>query len=578
MTTKYVSTYSGVYYELATKYSAVHISEGDGFGALVTTAPATILNYGKIGARSPAAFTFGVVLGDGGKVVNGSTQDTHATIGGYYFGVYVIAGGSVANFGTIQTGQSQSVGVIGETTLTLVNGANTDKGALINGGNGVEVKGLGTVSNFGDIYGTGSVQGYNGVWLKAGGRVTNGSTTDHSATASGYTGVSIQGALGVVVNYGTIHGLGSANNEFGVLLDGGGSLTNGSAADTSALVAGAVGVKVDGAALGSVANFGTVIGFTHQGAVLYNGGNVTNGSLGDTHASISGVLQGVGLVDYGIIRNFGAISGSGIYNGASGAQFNSGGNAFNGAATDHAATISGYTGVLMSQNGFVENFGTITGDGVDPSQAGVALENGGTVENEFAGGVAGVIQGAYGVLVLGASSNIFNRGAISGFSYAGVSVESGSVQNALATASIQGNTWGIAGRGVTTVSNLGTVLAEYGAGVYLAGGGAAYNGGGINHSAVIAGYDGIRAVNSAVLVENSGTVLGRGAAGSFGVDLLAGGVLSNGSLNNSTALIAGYSGLKMNSGVASNFGTISGQGDFNGVGVELLADANLSNG
>src|SRR5580700_10774899 len=89
------------------------------------------------------------------------------------------------------------------------------------------------VTNLGTVAATGN--NFPGaIYLKLGGTVTNGSAVDTTAFVHGYgtnAGVAIVGAPGTVTNWGTIDG-GTAQR--GVRLYDGGYLVNGSPTDTTA--------------------------------------------------------------------------------------------------------------------------------------------------------------------------------------------------------------------------------------------------------------------------------------------------------------------------------------------------------
>src|SRR5665213_1307803 len=107
------------------------------------------------------------------------------------------------------------------------------------GGPGVEASFSASIANYGSVNAT---SGY-GVDLGSGGTVTNGSASDTTALISGPTGVLTQNASATVTNFGTIQttfrGFGGPD---GVHLGTGGTVTNGSASDTTALISGYIAV------------------------------------------------------------------------------------------------------------------------------------------------------------------------------------------------------------------------------------------------------------------------------------------------------------------------------------------------
>ena len=139
-------------------------------------------------------------------------------------------------------------------------------------------------------------------------------------------------------------------------------MVNGSYASEGATIAGRY-IDMRGAP-GTVTNFGTITAFVF----LSDGGTVTNGGVGDTTALINGA-SGISIAGgAGAVSNFGTIQTFGF--GASGVYLRGGGDVTNGAATDHAALIRGYTGVRINGGaGTVTNFGTIRGLGASGSKA-----------------------------------------------------------------------------------------------------------------------------------------------------------------------------------------------------------------
>lgn len=185
----------------------------------------------------------------------------------------------------------------GSTTLSI-----TQTGYV--GGTGVATGtipgGAYTIANDGTVHAEGGNVGIN---LQDGGSIAN----DSAALIEGATGIWIAGAAGSVANLGTILGAGLA--EYGMLVEAGGSITNGSAADTAALIEGRTGLWLEGG--GTIGNFGTIdgTGASRYDLILGGAGAVTNGSATDRGALIEGWI-GLGL--YGgpaTVTNFGTILG-----------------------------------------------------------------------------------------------------------------------------------------------------------------------------------------------------------------------------------------------------------------------------
>jgi hypothetical protein len=274
--------------------------------------PATIVNAGLLSASAG----YGVKLLAGGSVTNSITA---AQIIGALYGIKTGSRGAatISNLGTIaSTSTTTGMGVFAlGNGSSVLNGGIANTNALIGGyDSGVRTAGTNaTVSNFGSIYATrlfGSA-----VYLRAGGSVTNGGVTDTTATLNGAEfGVEIQHAAGTVANYGTIQGTGRLGR--GIVLQAGGSVTNGSNADTTAsiLATNRSGVYIGGTTSGSVSNYGTITStgpasVASNGVSIRPGGVVTNGSATDTTAAIIATQSGVylqGLIPSAVI-NFGTI-------------------------------------------------------------------------------------------------------------------------------------------------------------------------------------------------------------------------------------------------------------------------------
>ncbi|HEV8678091.1 MAG TPA: hypothetical protein VGQ90_01855, partial [Stellaceae bacterium] len=233
----------------------------------------------------------------------------------------------------------------------------------------------------------------NGILLKTGGLVDN-----TNLISAGFSGIEIDGAAGTVMNSGTIQGGGTS----GITLGAGGTVAN---YVYGFIYGNAQGVRVAGAA-GTLTNSGTISGGI--GAFLAADGTVSNSG------TILGNI-GVFLAAGGTVTNSGRIastgsSGTGVYL------------KVGGTVTNHgliAATVgSSGDGVRLVAGGAVTNNGSIVG-----SFQGVDLLVGGLVNNL----AFGVIQGGYGVTSLGGVTTIVNAGRISGTSFSGVYLDSGTI-------------------------------------------------------------------------------------------------------------------------------------------------------
>jgi collagen type I alpha len=324
---------------------------------------------------------------DSGTIQNGWNGPESALVSGVAGGVALLTGGLVQNGGTIIASGSDTAGAF-LAAGTVDNGQIGDTGALISGTqNGVEIAGAGAVDNDGTITGLAS----DGVYLDSG-NVTNGQLGDAAALIDGgptANGAMIATGLGTVDNFGTVIGGGVA----GVRLQFGGMVANGAASDTTALISGPLdGALLVGAA--SLLNYGTVqangVDETSDviGALLAAGGTIEN--LAGT-ALIEGEQWGVAIEDAaGSVNNLGSVGASGAS--GLGVDLTAGGTVVNGLTTGSTATISGgFDGVRISADvpsggALVQNDGTIVGGvGVDfesgPTPAVGTLTNDGLVES-----------------------------------------------------------------------------------------------------------------------------------------------------------------------------------------------------
>jgi hypothetical protein len=253
-----------------------------------STRPDTVTNYGSLVSANKAVSDTGTTL---------LTVNNYGKISGTNGGGIVTDGTlSLSNFGSITGGSYAYEGG------KIVNGSTTDTTASITGGDAIFIGGTTatTVTNFGNVEGADTSDG-DGITSNGSAPITivNGTATDKTASISGgFDGIATIGRT-VLTNFGSIKG-----SNGGVVLGNGGSVTNGSAADTTASIAG--GVRIDGGPSNSLTNFGTIT----NGAFVESGGTVTNGSATDRTASISGPDGGDGVViggPGGDVINYGTI-------------------------------------------------------------------------------------------------------------------------------------------------------------------------------------------------------------------------------------------------------------------------------
>jgi hypothetical protein len=408
----------------------------------------------------------------------------------------------------------------------VTNGSASDTSASITGTKaGVDIAAAkGVVANFGTISGAAGTAGV-GVYLTAGGSLTNGSASDTKALVQGADGVLVLSKTGTITNFGTIDGKGASTAQAGVYLAFGGCLTNGSAADAAALVEGRdIAVRVKGAA-GTVVNFGTILGVqvgttSSVGVYLNDGGSVTNGSTKDTGALIEGSIAVAATTAAGTVNNYGTLTGLGGTI-TVGVYLQQGGVVNNGAVGDPTALIQGSAGVVASKaSSIIRNFGTIDGDGTSSIPAGVYLKAGGVVINGGGGDTTALIEGTFGAAITNAIGTIINDGSI--------------------------------------VGNSGTQAA----GAILGGGGEVINGSATDTKALIQGGFGVAAQTKAATVLNFATIVGDGTgANQAGVALTAGGSVINGGAADTAARIQGEIIAVLvggASGTVANFGTLVG--------------------
>jgi hypothetical protein len=381
---------------------------------------------------------------------------------------------------------------------------------------------------------------YAAIDLSDGGSVTNGVTGLISAK---FCGVFAKGRPAAVVNAGTITSR--------VTLDDGGTVTNLSTGSIY-FAYGAIGI---GTRAGQFVNSGTIgeNTFSYDPGIciwLAAGGSVTNET---TKAHIDGGVFIAGA--FGVVTNAGTMTG---------------------------ATEDDYR---------TPQYGNTT-------YATVIMRDGGRVTNGSSTDVTASL--GTGVYIAGGAGKVINYGYVGstasahepGYPAPGVSVAlaAGTVINGSATdhsALISGNSVGIAIGGTSTIANLGTVSGDIAVSGY--GGGDLTNGAVDDVAALIEGDTGVAMGKAAGRIVNFGTIestdlppANGGQYGSTGVDLEAGGRVTNGATDDTAALIKGYeAGLSVGgaAGTITNFGTITALGEHGrGYGVYLISGGQLTNG
>ena len=292
---------------------------------------------------------------------------------------------------------------------------------------------------------------------------------------------------------------------------------------------GGTGVKATASAL--VDNYGKVnASGSNFGIDLVAGGGVFNEQGGSISGQSGVVLGGAGYVtNNGVIT---ATNGSAIV-------LTKGGTVTNGGYSNLTALISGGEIFITGGVGTVRNLATI-------KAGGVYLQSGGSVTNGGSGDTTAVIND-YGVVVTGGPGTVSNYGLITSRSR-GVEVEGGGrVTNGAATditAKIQANI-GVDTFLGATVTNFGVIRGTQGA-VAMNGGGVLTNGTALDQAALVEGYTGAAIFGGAGTVVNFGTIRGDGVLlNTEGLYLGGGGRVTNGSIDDTAALIVGASGVVM---------------------------------
>ncbi|MEO7027003.1 MAG: hypothetical protein ABI056_05560, partial [Caulobacteraceae bacterium] len=264
----------------------------------------------------------------------------------------------------------------------------------------------------------------------------------------------------------------------------------------------------------------------------------------------------------------------------------------------------------ITASGYVEGAGVATASGatsaytvvndgriVAASQAtGVYLGDGGAVTNGSAGATSALVSGYRGIEVQNAAGTVANFGTIVGTARSAVFLASGGVVTnggvSDAAAAIIGSNGVFIDYSFTdrlgTVVNFGLIAGAAShsghAGIYFSRGlgnggfGAVANGSPDDPTASISGYSGVVAEGNAS-IGNFGSIIGLGGQGGSGVFVRSSGEVVNGASGQTRALIRGFTGVTLGDAFATltNFGTISGSGgtavNLEGAGDALMVEA-----
>ncbi len=469
-----------------------------------TQNPATVTGSGLINVTSASS------NGIYGSSAAAWSIFNNGTVSGRSHGIFLVAGGTVANQAGTISGYYRGIDIIG--------GAGTvTNAALIEA---VKYQGVrlnnGTVSNLsgGTINGGGI---YASVYVLQGGLVENAS----NATIG--NGVRIDGSIGTVVNGGAINS--GTSSVAGVQLSAGGTVTNSGSivAPNAGVVLGAAGAVYNNAgavinaatavslSAGSVSNSGLISGTT---AIAFGyGGTVTNlsgGVLSGPTSATSSVVISFGGV--GTFTNFGTVNAPLIGIELAG-----------GAVTNESgATIIAVTEAILasSASATVVNHGYITqGGAFHPLVSVIRLEAGGLVTNT---GTISINNNVAAVAIAGPGT-VVNSGVIRGPAYQKYSLVYGAVYvGGQANLTNSGTMAGANILGMATVSNTGSIDAElrfsHGATINNAAGATITGGnyaiyslyGGIldNHGVIAGQIKGVRMALSPISVVNYGTISG----------------------------------------------------------------------
>ena len=337
--------------------------------AIEATRYVAISNYGSI--LSPSTSYSAIYLRGNGAVTNAP----HALIQGAYRAIDALGTVSLVNRGTILgtnvtysavaaasgTITNQSGGLIQGSSYNAISLSGTgvivnDLGGTILGANlGIALGATGSIVNAGSIDGgvaaayapgaspstagalylsnTGTISGHNAVQIVNGGTVINGAAGDTAALiTAAAAGIYNPDDYGIVTvsNYATIAG--GPSNGFGVFIRNVGTIAN----NAGGLIESRIGVQLNA---GSLDNAGTILGLGALGAIGIQGAGTAAVAITN---SASGVISGT---NFGIdLRNAATVVNSGTISGAVGAYLNPGTAALSPTTLTNAGTLIGTEG------------------------------------------------------------------------------------------------------------------------------------------------------------------------------------------------------------------------------------------
>jgi hypothetical protein len=278
-----------------TNDAAGSIDGKTGNGVFIGDGRGTVTNAGTIaGAGS------GVVLRTGGIVANDAGGSITGTNGA---GLYLSGGGTVTNAGSITgshtaaDGDTRAIGVWLRSGGSITN----ESGASIAGngdsGWGIYLEAGGNIANAGSISGgNGAFPLGIGVVLKAGGTIVNETGGEIHGTSAG---ISMGG--GTVSNDGKIAG----DGEGIVLVFGGSSIVN----ESNGTVIGGSGIFSD-RFIGRLTNDGVITGHDGDGVALLAGGSIVNDRSASIFGRDAAILVGANAYGAPTtVTNFGSIAG-----------------------------------------------------------------------------------------------------------------------------------------------------------------------------------------------------------------------------------------------------------------------------